>query len=237
MDNNTTNKTTQQDYINSLRKEINNLITENEDLKRMLSSGKKNGLDELNRKYKNYELFTSQEDIGEITEDVLIAWDPENISKNTKASENPNNKTIYARDYDLDWLDKRVEVKSSLAKKYFKDEKGKWRQRYHVTSDYEGSFRFSAKNIRMNGLWEYLIFVVYYLDTEVLYLFRYDEMNSESLGVTLSPLNINQSKNNNNYQFTITHLSLNKLDKFKKTKEEIMKILGEDYEKEKVNKG
>ncbi len=70
---NTTNKPTQQDYINSLRKEINNLITENEDLKRMLSSGKKNGLDELNRKYKNYELFTSQEDIGEITEDILIA--------------------------------------------------------------------------------------------------------------------------------------------------------------------
>ena len=31
---NTTNKPTQQDYINSLRKEINNLITENEDLKK-----------------------------------------------------------------------------------------------------------------------------------------------------------------------------------------------------------
>ena len=93
----------------------------------MLSSGKKNGLDELNRKYKNYELFTSQEDIGEITEDVLIAWDPENISKNTKTSVNPNNKTVYARDYDLDWLGKRVEVKSSLAKKYFKDENGKWK--------------------------------------------------------------------------------------------------------------
>lgn len=225
-----------QEYVNLLHNEINSLIIENEKLRKILKKGISKQQNIISDKWKNFELFNSQEDIGTITEKTIISWDPVNISKNHESSENPNNKkALMARDYDLDFFNSRVEIKSSAAKKYFKDEDGKWRQRYNVASDYEGNFRFSAKNIRKSNLWDYLIFVVYYLDKEDMYLFRYDELTAENLGVSLSPLNVNQSKVNNNYQFTLTHLSVKNIDRFKKTKEEIMKIIGDENGKKEIN--